>query len=203
MPYQSIEVEKDLKHYFNHLLFNPDGSRFIFLHRRTTTKVGRRTRMFTAAADGSDIRLIDEPSNTSHFIWRDPGHFLTQWDKPLGEWHFYLVEDTDNLTQDVVGRGIMCRGQHASYLPDKDWIINDTYPIGPDRIQYLFLYHVPTGKQYSLGEFPLAKKYKGEWRVDLHARCSRDGNYICIDSPHGAQGRQLYLIDISDIVVKQ
>ncbi len=41
--------------------------------------------------------------------------------------------------------------------------------------------------------------YQGEWRCDTHPRASRDGRLVCIDSAHSG-GRQLYLIDISDIV---
>ncbi|MCB1086709.1 MAG: hypothetical protein KDM63_06665, partial [Verrucomicrobiae bacterium] len=47
-----------IKHYFNHLLFNPDGTRFIALHRWRYPDGSRLTRMITAAPDGSDIRLV-------------------------------------------------------------------------------------------------------------------------------------------------
>jgi hypothetical protein len=46
------------EHWFNHLQFNPSGTRFIFLHRwRTPDRTGRETRLYTAAPDGSDVRL--------------------------------------------------------------------------------------------------------------------------------------------------
>ena len=53
------------KHYFNHLLFNPDGTRFIFLHRwRTPGIAGMRTRMFTANTDGPDLHMVDDGRST-------------------------------------------------------------------------------------------------------------------------------------------
>ena len=58
------------KQKFNHLLFSPDGSRFIFLHRWTGPK-GRETRMYTATPEGKDVRIIDDNGSTSHFMWRD------------------------------------------------------------------------------------------------------------------------------------
>ena len=71
------------KHWFNHLLFNTDGSRFIFLHRWTPEDKekyknvgGFGTRMLTASAEGEDIRVVDPYGKTSHFIWRDPTHIL-------------------------------------------------------------------------------------------------------------------------------
>ena len=62
------------KHKFNHLLFSPDGSRFIFLHRWTGPK-GRETRMYTATPEGKDLRLVDDNGFTSHFMWRDHSTF--------------------------------------------------------------------------------------------------------------------------------
>jgi len=34
----------------------------------------------------------------------------------------------------------------------------------------------------------------------LHPRSSPDGKAVIIDSPHGGDGRQLHLIDVSEIV---
>ena len=78
---QIAEFQKPLpkaagaKHKFNHLLVNPDGTRFEFMHRRVGPE-GEQTRMFTAAMDGSDLRLIDGNGYTSHFDWRDPQHII-------------------------------------------------------------------------------------------------------------------------------
>ncbi len=76
IPYPHGDLSK-AKHYFNHLLFNPDGSRFIFLHRwRMEGQSGFGTRMFTAGPDGKDIHVVDDYGHTSHFIWRDTEHIL-------------------------------------------------------------------------------------------------------------------------------
>ena len=86
------------------------------------------------------------------------------------------------------------------HLPGGEWILNDTYPVGKEREQRVYLYHVPTGKRVPLGSFHLPPEYRGEWRCDTHPRFSPDGNWVCIDSPHGGDGRQLWLIDIRGIV---
>jgi hypothetical protein len=199
VPFESYDLT-GAKHYFNHLLVSPDGKRFEFLHRwRMEGLRSFGTRMFTCAADGSDRRVIDPSGYTSHFIWRDPDHILA-WTRPKGkESGFWLFEDKVDGTVEQIGKGIMTRNGHCTYLPGNEWILNDTYP-DRERLQHPYLYHVPTKKVHPLGHFHLPKEYSGEWRCDTHPRYSPDGKSVTIDSPHTGQGRQLFLIDISGIV---
>jgi hypothetical protein len=62
------------------------------------------------------------------------------------------------------------------------------------------LYHIPSGRVVPLGHFFLPKEYGGEWRCDLHPNASRSGHFVTIDSPHEGNGRQVYLIDIKNII---
>ncbi|MBB02392.1 MAG: hypothetical protein CMJ47_07085 [Planctomyces sp.] len=196
-------AQPGIKHYFNHLLFSPDGSRFIALHRWRYPNGKRLTRMITANPDGSDIRIVIPNGYASHFIWRDPEHILSQSKEFLGNpnWGNFLFEDVDG-GGDVqeVGHGVLNGNGHLSYLPGNEWLLNDTYPQGPNRLQTPHLYHLADGKRVDLGQFPLPKVYTGEWRVDTHPRFSPDSRYVCIDAPVENQGRQMHLIDISDIV---
>ena len=187
------------RHYFNHLLFNPDGSRFIFLHRWRYPEGNRLTRMFTAAPDGSDLRVVDDNGLTSHFIWRDPNHILAFSEQPSAGKRFYLFEDGGDESIEVVGGDELERDGHCSYLPGGEWILNDTYP-DKERNQMPHLFHVASGKVVPLGLFHSPKEYTGEWRCDTHPRFSRNGKLVTIDSPVEGQGRQMHLIDISEIV---
>ncbi len=199
VPMPGVELAK-AKSYFNHLLVNPDGSRFEFLHRWGFPKWTGATRMFTADKDGQDLRVIDPSGHTSHFIWRDPTHILA-WTRPEGHSDgFFLFEDRENGSVQQIGAGAMTVNGHCSYLPGNQWILNDTYPQGKERLQNPYLYHVASGRKVSLGHFHLPPQYRGEWRCDTHPRCSPDGRSVVIDSPHTDQGRQLFLIDISGIV---
>jgi hypothetical protein len=204
LPYPRADLGK-AKHYFNHLLFNPDGTRFVFLHRwRLPGQETFGTRMLTAAKDGTAIRVVDDYGHTSHFIWRDPTHLLAWAYHPSHEMAFYLYEDSGRdarqREQDTVAVGpdVMTVNGHCSYLPGNEWILNDTYP-DLQRIQHLYLYHVPTGTKVPLGDFESPQPYRGEWRCDLHPRFSPDGQTVVMDSAHGGNGRQMYLIDISAI----
>lgn len=191
-----------IKHYFNHLLFSPNGERFIALHRWQYPNGSRLTRLITAKPDGSDIRVVIPNGYASHFIWRDPQHILSQSKNYLGNnnWGDFLFEDRDNGIVKEIGHGVLDGGGHLSYLPGNEWILNDTYPKGTERMQTPHLYHVESGKRIDLGKFHLPKEYTGEWRVDTHPRFSPNSQYVCIDSPHQNQGRQLHLIDISEVI---
>ncbi len=187
------------KHWFNHLLVSPGGRRFIFLHRWTGGAAGNRrvTRMFTADADGKALHVVEDSGLVSHFIWRDADHILA-WSEHGGRRHFHLYRDrTDQV--ETTGAGIMTEDGHCSYLPGNRFILCDTYP-DKERHQTVYLFDTRTGVRQDLGRFHLPPQYSGEWRCDTHPRFSRDGRLVSIDAPHGSEGRQLHLLDISRLV---
>ncbi|MEX2579950.1 MAG: hypothetical protein WD342_12905 [Verrucomicrobiales bacterium] len=192
------QAASGIKHYFNHLLFSPDGARFIALHRWRYPEGNRLTRLLTAAPDGSDVRLVIPNGYASHFIWRDPRHILSQSRHWLGneEWGNFLFEDRESAVLEEIGRGVLDPNGHFIYMPGGEWLVCDTYPTGPERFQTPHLYHPASDKRIDLGHFPSPPVYTGEWRVDTHPRLSRDAKRLCIDSAHGGEGRQMHLIDI-------
>jgi hypothetical protein len=208
IPHLGISVE-DNYHWFNHLLINTDGTRFTFLHRwrkagnarQNMSSGGFTTRMFTASAAGEDIFLIDPSGFTSHFVWSNPTH-ICAWTRPAGEKDgFYLLGDkTGSFTP--VGEGIMTLNGHNTYVPgtNNEWILCDTYPQGPERLQELYLFHIPSNHKVVLGKFHSPSGYTGEWRCDLHPKCTQDGKKVIFDSTHGGNGRQIYIVEISGLL---
>lgn len=209
IPHQGEDLT-NYWHYFNHLLVNPDGERFVFLHRwrKEMGEDGRRasggfiTRMITADKNGNDMFIIDPSGETSHFVWRDPQH-ICAWTKPAGKKAaFYLFRDKTREIE-VVGEESMVENGHNTYVPNtnNEWILNDTYPYRhPEHKQTLYLYHIPTQRKVILGEFFEPEQFKGEWRCDLHPRCDQQGKYVFFDSTHTGEKRQMYRIDIKKIV---
>lgn len=72
------------KHYFSVLLCNPNGTRFLFLHRWRFPARGFQTRLVTCAMEGTDIRVVDDSGHTSHLIWKDDKTILA-WSRPYGQ----------------------------------------------------------------------------------------------------------------------
>ncbi|MDP6505176.1 MAG: hypothetical protein QF886_16255, partial [Planctomycetota bacterium] len=128
-----------VQHWFNHLQFCRDGSRFLFLHRWTSAKRRHFTRLFTANPDGSGIRLIADHELVSHFDWRDDAHILA-WARQneIGDYFFLFTDGTDE--KESIGKDVMIVDGHCSYSPDSAWILNDTYPDKESK-RTLFLYH--------------------------------------------------------------
>jgi len=65
------------RHWVNHLMINPSGTRFCFLHRFWRPDGNMHTRLFTAAMDGADLRLVMQ-GMVSHYDWLDD-HTLVAW----------------------------------------------------------------------------------------------------------------------------
>lgn len=230
LSYEQItELERPLGsvadnfHWFNHLLINPTGDRFILLNRSRpfATKSEMKTylkanpdkwnsrfssqyitRALTANTDGSGVYPLNDSGQFSHFIWKG-NDVITAWAVAEGseEDAFYEFPDT---TKDyrLIGATEMPRNGHNTYVPgtNYEWILNDSYPVGDARLQQLYLFHVPTGRRVDLGEFYEPEAFKGEWRCDLHPRCDPEGKRVFFDSTHEGGRRQMYRIDISDVV---
>ena len=196
IPYAHADLT-GAKHYFNHLLANPTGTRFVFLHRWRFGSDRFATRMLSAALDGSDICVVDDSGRTSHFCWRDSRHVLA-FTAPAGHSPgFYLFDEVSGESEVVIDDHI---DGHCLYLPGAEWIVSDTYPSGARREQELYLYHAPSGNRLTVGCFPTPDRYAGEWRCDLHPRVSPAGDRLVIDSTHAGDGRQMYVVDVGSAV---
>ncbi len=192
------------KQWINHMLWSPSGRKFCFLHRWELPKPNGDingpfgTRLITSNANGSGLYVLDPCGQTSHFYWRDDDHILAwAWHPSFGD-GFYLYEDrTRNV--EPVGRGVMDENGHCTYLPGNRWILNDTYQ-DRENYQHPYLFELAAGERYPLGDFCSPAEYHDEFRCDTHPRHSHDGTKVVIDSPHGGNGRQMYLLDINAIV---
>ena len=189
---------KNTPHWFNHLLFSPDGSRFSFLHRWVRPE-GKRwfTRFLTSATDGTDVYLLADDDMTSHFDWRDPQHLLAWATQRESGNKYYLFTDRSR-EKEIIGADVFDRDGHCSYSPDRKWVLTDCYPGRDDPYRTLILYHPETNLRVDIGRFHSPPEIAGPIRCDLHPRWSRDGRRVCIDSTH-EKSRQMYVIDVTPV----
>ena len=183
--------------WFNHVYYNTDGTRMLFLCR---VKRGDRfiTSMWSMNADGSELKLqIDYGYHTSHFAWRDTRRIMISTDL-TGDMQFLEFLDRER-TFEPFGNGAFPSNGHNAFSPDRQWVVCDSSPKAPDRLAELMLYHIGAGQKISLGKFHHPPIYTGDIRCDLHPRWSPDGRAITFDSVHEGS-RQIYLADVSDVV---
>ncbi len=192
--------EAGSKHWLDHLQFNTDGSRFVFLHRWGDPRTGQgawwKTRLFTANPDGSGIYCLSDHDMVSHFDWRDPTHILA-WARrhDIGDRYFLFTDRSDEV--EVVGEGVLTVDGHCSYSPDRKWLLTDTYPDREGK-RTLLLWDLARQQRIDIDRFHGPWPSDVEIRCDLHPRWSRDGRQICIDSIHEGS-RQVYVIDMDTV----
>jgi hypothetical protein len=195
--YLRDETMDEGDHWFNHLQYCTDDSRFLFLHRWRVGK-GHLTRLFTANPDGSDLCCVSDHEMTSHFDWRDGTHILA-WARrfEVGNRYFLFRDQSDERR--VVGEEVLTADGHCSYSPDRQWILTDTYPDRETNRRTLILFRPEDATRMDIGQFYSPPDVTGEIRCDLHPRWNRDGTQVCIDSVHEGQ-RQMYVIDVRSVV---
>lgn len=154
--------------------------------------------MLTCAPDGRDIRVVDDCGVTSHFIWHDTAHILA-WSCAHSSRGDFCMFDERTGESEPVGTRLMTEDGHVNCLPGAEWLMNDTYP-DANRVRTLYLYHMTRGERVDIGTFRSPRPYDGEWRCDLHPRLSPDGRRVSIDSVHEGHGRQIYLIDLNEVI---
>lgn len=205
----NIESEPGAKHWLDHLVFNPSGTRFVFLHRWAVPRKGSgawwKTRLFTASLDGCDLRMLSDHDMVSHFDWRDDAHILAWARRHNRGDGYYLFRDEagENARDDIeiVGEGVLTVDGHNSYSPDRKWILTDTYP-DRDGFKTLLLWDVENQRRIDIGRFYGPSPSDVDTRCDLHPRWNRDGTQVCIDSFHEGT-RQMYVLDVGELLTAQ
>lgn len=183
--------------WFNHVYYNADGTRLLFLCRVKTPDKWH-TSVWSVNVDGSDLAMqIPYGYHTSHFAWRDTERVMISSDF-LGTMRFLEFRDRVGDFQPFGGNVLPPDG-HNAFSPNGEWVACDTYPKNEARLAELMLYHIASGEKISLGKVHHAEQYTGDVRCDLHPRWSPDGSVITFDSVHG-DTRQIYSVDVSAYV---
>jgi len=180
--------------WFNHTVFNKSDTRFFFLARAYLTGNRRRTAMFTANRDGSELRqVVPFEKRVSHFDWRNDRQIVATYVVDGGRKHCLFTDGKDDHR--VIGGGFLDFDGHCSFAPDREWLVTDRKR-GNTLEQSLLLYNLRTGKGVVLCKFDMGEKryIGGDLRCDFHPRWNRTGDAICFDAiePKG-RTRQLHV----------
>lgn len=189
------EPSPDAKLLVNHIAFNTDGTRFMFLPRKTLER-GWKTAMFTCDTDGSNLYCLMEYGMASHYHWKSP-EVIVCWCAPGGtEAHLYEMKDKTREVE-ALDPAFFVRDGHCSYSPDRKWMLYDSYPI--DGYRYLYLYDLINGKGYTLGAFHSPQVSVVDIRCDLHQRWHPSGLSLSFDSTHeGFRG--VYTVNLESLI---
>lgn len=164
------------EHKVNHIMINPESSRFMILHR--WTKGSRKyTRLVTADIDGSDMFNLSDDDMVSHCYWKNSSQILAFARKAKeGNGYFLMIDkskDYTHLWPELSSDG------HPSYSPNNEYVVTDTYP---DRSRIARIYLLKENKRETLAKVFAPFKYDNDVRCDLHPRWNRKGNKIAFDS---------------------
>ena len=188
---------KDGYHKINHIMLNPAGNRFMFIHRWIVNGV-KHHRLLTCNIDGSDLYILLDHGMVSHNNWKDDKTIISFcYTQEEGEAYHILYDKTQK--RETIGKGILNADGHPSYSPDGRYIITDTYP-DFKRKQTLYLIRVADSTVIKLGSIYSSIKYKNEFRCDLHPRWNYNSKELCIDGAIGDK-RQVFLVKISEKVL--
>ena len=196
--HQKVPEMMNAEHKVNHCIYSPAGDRFVFLYR-FIAKSGKYSRLFSANADGSSLRLLMNDRMVSHYHWENNDNLLVWGRTEWGGDRYYRI-NVDNGSTTVIGKDIIDRygDGHCSKSPVGPWIITDSYP-DKARLQHLLLYNCDNNRCIELGTFFSPWRYTESKRCDLHPRWSVNGTHISIDSVYEGR-RKSYIIDVSKIV---
>lgn len=185
----------DAQWYFTHPLFNEDGSRFMFWYRSFPSW---RSYVFTANPDGGALHLVND--RNSHCTWLGRDRILAWAARPETGTHTYLFDDQSDRWE-ILGPGQLEFNGHATYAPDRRWLITDKEPDGRCE-RTLVLYDCAANRRFDLARLHSPPSQTGPLRCDLHPRWNRAGNQVCVDSLHDGT-RQMYLFDLRGILAPE
>lgn len=164
---------KSGKHWVMHSMFNPDDTRFCFLHRFQLRNGRYYTRLFTANLDGLEICCLISHGMVSHFDWRNP-HQILAWARHQPSLTFITKRSN------IFNRSPLRQMLTLYHKLDPTWVrqrvIGDGYFLFTDR----------TAEVERIGT--------GVLTTDGHCSYSPDGRWILTDTYPDEERRRALLL---------
>lgn len=177
----AIDADKnfpELKHWFEHIMINPSGTKFVFLHRFAPIDkpLLYETRMIMANIDGTGIQVIPgwRDYSWSHFGWNNDSSFA-----------IYTVK-IPKMQKELTGALKNASTNKLSFSTIKRMALSSIKKMMPHRLKKILKGGTEYYQYYSVnneGLFELQKELKGSiFNIDGHPSFTKDGKYMITDS---------------------
>ena len=168
----------ELKHWFEHIMINPSGTKFVFLHRFAPIDkpLLYETRMVMANIDGTGIQVIPgwRDYSWSHFGWHNDDAFA-----------IYTVK-IPKMQKELTGALKSTSTSRLSLSTIKKLALSNIKKMLPHRLKKILKGGTEYYQYYSAnseGLFELQKELKDPiFNIDGHPSFTKDGRYMITDS---------------------
>ncbi|WP_024296171.1 hypothetical protein [Lacrimispora indolis] len=178
----------------NHITFNRESDRFLFLVRVFPEADGEwKTALGTSDLHGN-VYPLRPYAYASHYHWGIGGRLMIYggWGNGAG---LYILQD-ETQQEERYDSPLFRKDIHCSYSPDGEWVIGDGYQ---DEKEYrpVYLYHIESKQGMMIGRFHSPYPPITDIRCDLHCRWSPESDTVSFDSIHeGFRG--IYRMELID-----
>ncbi|MBR1426682.1 MAG: hypothetical protein IJ581_04430 [Paludibacteraceae bacterium] len=191
-----------LYHYITHTAFSKDDRYVSCLHRYIALedKDKRTTQLIIYDRQTKQYFALPTQGMVSHYVWNSKNQIIAYCKVRDKECHvLFTIKDGQCVQCLPIAQSALNSDGHQSFINDTSFI-TDTYP---DKYRMAKLYKVDIVTQkteliasvYSPKQFQTQNMYN-HIACDLHPRVSRDGKYVCFDSPRTGI-RSLHIMSLS------
>lgn len=178
---------QNCKHWVEHIMINPSGTKFCFLHRFSETEnvYHYKTRLFIANIDGSNLQVISdwETIDRTHFGWRSDNGFAIYSYTP---YTFESNRDIKTIIRDKSFKELLAYSYNR---------ITNLFPYTISRIMNgrhtFYHFYKLDGTNKIIEERKIDKTI---FKVDGHPSFSHNGRYMITDSYPWKDGFQRLII---------
>ena len=185
---------KNAIHKVNHIMINPDCTRFMVLHRWFNGDK-KTTRLVTVDMDGRDMYNLLYDGMVSNCCWKNNNEILAWAHKEKIGNQYYLLKDKTKEYK-VMWKNELTSDGHPTYSPNGKYIITDSYA-DRKRMCHIFLMNTENTEVREIAKVFEPFKYDNDTRCDLHPRWDRKSKRICFDGVFEGK-RALYTLKIEE-----
>lgn len=183
---------KGAKHKVNHIMINPDGTKFMFMHRWITKSGKRYDRLLISDSKHGNFKIVSDGGMVSHCCWKD-NSTIVGYLRHNNTDGFYKI-DLNNLSITNLSNKLKeFSDGHPTF--HSNYMVFDSYP-DRSRMKYIYIYNIINDEVTLMGEFFESLKFYNESRCDLHPRLNNNKDKIYFDSVHDGY-RSLYYLEFN------